>query len=202
MSAVRILVLGLVRDLGQGHGYQVRRELLRWRADSWAHVAPASIYQALRTLSKHGLLETVGTESGGGPERTVYRITPDGETEFFQLLRNAVSDPQDDLDALSAAFGFLHLLPAREVAGLLEYRVRALWARLVAVDPPAEPAAAGPDCPVVVVVQPPEGKPPQVAALGRLIAAQLRADIDWSLDLAGRIRDGTFTFGEHSTSKA
>jgi hypothetical protein len=35
-----------------------------------------------------------------------------------------------------------------------------------------------------------------------LVAAQLRADIEWSLELAGRIRDGTFTFGEHSTSNA
>ena len=200
MSAVRILVLGIVRELGQAHGYQVRRELLRWRAEEWAHVAPASIYQALRTLTKRGLVEEVGTESGGGPERTVYRLTPDGETEFFQLLRNAVSDPQDDLDALSAAFGFLHLLPTREVAQLLDHRVAALWGRLVAVEPPAALEATGTDCPVVVVVDPAAGKPPQVSELLRLVAAQLRADIDWSLDLAGRIRDGTFTFGE--TSKA
>jgi DNA-binding PadR family transcriptional regulator len=79
--AIRILVLGVVHGSGQAHGYQVRRELLSWRADVWAKVAPGSIYQALRTLTKHGLLEPVATEAGaGGPERTVYRITPDGET--------------------------------------------------------------------------------------------------------------------------
>jgi DNA-binding PadR family transcriptional regulator len=197
VSAVRMLVLGVVRDLGQAHGYQVRRELLRWRADAWAHVAPASIYQALRTLTKHGLVEEVGTESGGGPERTVYRLTPDGETEFFHLVRSAVSDPRDTLDELSAAFGFLHLLPRREVAELLDHRVRALWGRLVAVDPPAGPGLDGPP---VVAADP--AKPPQVAALMQLVAAQLRADIDWSLDLAGRIRDGTFVLGESVTSKA
>jgi DNA-binding PadR family transcriptional regulator len=204
MSAVRMLVLGVVRELGQGHGYQVRRELLRWRADAWAHVAPASIYQALRTLTKHGLVAEVGTESGGGPERTVYRLTPDGETEFFQLVRSAVSDPRDTLDELSAAFGFLHLLPAQEVAQLLDHRVRALWGRLVVVDPPASQALAGrhpDDCPVVVVAPDP-AKPAQVAALMQLVAAQLRADIDWSLDLASRIRDGTFAFAGSVTSKA
>ncbi len=193
-----MLVLGVVRDLGQGHGYQVRRELLRWRADAWAHVAPASIYQALRTLTKHGLLEEVGTESGGGPERTVYRLTPDGETEFFHLVRTAVSDPRDTLDELSAAFGFLHLLPRRETAELFDHRVRALWGRLVAVEPPTA-AGQHPDGPPVGLDP---GKPPQVAALMQLVAAQLRADIDWSLDLAGRIRDGTFALGESTTSKA
>jgi len=193
-----MLVLGVVRDLGQAHGYQVRRELMTWRADAWANVAPASIYQALRTLTKHGLVSEVGTESGGGPERTVYRLTPDGETEFFHLVRTAVSDPRDTLDELSAAFSFLHLLPRNEVATLLDHRVRALWARLIVVDPPPEPGlgagAAG------AAVDP--AKPPQVGALMRLVAAQVRAEIDWSLDLAGRVRDGSFVLGEGATSKA
>jgi DNA-binding PadR family transcriptional regulator len=183
VSAVRILVLGLVRDLGQGHGYQVRRELLRWRADSWAHVAPASIYQAMRTLSKHGLLETVGTESGGGPERTVYRITPDGETEFFHLVRVALTDPGAGPEALNAAFAFLHLLPRGELVSLLGHRVRALWGRLVEVEPPdGEPLK--------------NNGPPQVEALGRLYAALIRAEIDWSLDLGQRIRDGEYFFSD------
>jgi DNA-binding PadR family transcriptional regulator len=191
-----MLVLGVVRNLGQAHGYQVRRELLTWRADAWAHVAPASIYQSLRTLTKHGLVAEVGTESGGGPERTVYRLTPDGETEFFHLVRAAVSDPDDTLDELSAAFGFLHLLPRTEVATLLDHRVRALWAELVRVDPPAEPG--GPAAAVL-----PEGiKPAQVGALMQLAGSRLRAEIDWALDLAGRIRDGTFAFSEGAASKA
>jgi DNA-binding PadR family transcriptional regulator len=185
-----MLVLGVVRNLGQAHGYQVRRELLTWRADAWAHIAPASIYQALRTLTKHRLVEEVGTESGGGPERTVYRLAPDGETEFFHLVRTAVSDPTDTLDELSAAFGFLHLLPRGEVATLLDHRVRALWAELVRVEPPAGAVA-------------PDGiKPAQVGALMQLAAARLRAEIDWALELAGRIRDGTFVFSEGAASKA
>ncbi|MCO1658975.1 PadR family transcriptional regulator [Pseudonocardia humida] len=196
MSAVRMLVLGVVRDLGQAHGYQVRRELMSWRADAWANVAPASIYQALRTLTKRGLVSEVGTESGGGPERTVYRLTPDGETEFWHLVRSAVSDPHDTLDELSAAFGFLHLLPRAEVATLLDYRVRALWAQLVRVDPPVEPGADRP------VVGPDAAKPAQVGALMQLAASRLRAEIDWSLDLAGRIRDGTFVLDGGVTSKA
>jgi DNA-binding PadR family transcriptional regulator len=179
-----MLVLGVVRNLEQAHGYQVRRELVTWRADAWAHVAPASVYQALRTLTKRGLVAEVGTESGGGPERTVYRITPDGETEFLQLVRSAVSDPGDSLDELSAAFGFLHLLPRDEVARLLDQRVAALWGRLDRA-------------------RPPDGvKPAQVGALVELTAARLRTEIEWALDVAGRIRDGSFAFGDGATSKA
>jgi DNA-binding PadR family transcriptional regulator len=184
-----MLVLGVVRALEQAHGYQVRRELVTWRADAWAGVAPASIYQALRTLTKRGLVEEVGTESGGGPERTLYRLTPDGETEFFALVRAGISEPADTHDELSAAFGFAHLLPRGEVARLLDQRVAALWGRLVRVEPPAD-------------VVPDGVKPAQVGALMRLGGAVLRAEIDWCLDVAERIRDGSFVFSEGATSKA
>jgi DNA-binding PadR family transcriptional regulator len=187
VSAVRILVLGVVRGIGQAHGYQVRRELLTWRADTWAKVAPGSIYQALKTLVKHGMLEPVATESGSGPERTVYRLTPDGETEFFHLVRVALSDPGTGSEALNAAFAFLHLLPRRELPDLLGYRVRALWSRLVEVEPPNGERMKS------------DG-PPQVEALSRLYAAQIRAEIDWALDLASRIREGEYHFADDAST--
>ncbi len=181
-----MLVLGVVRSHGQAHGYQVRRELLGWRADTWAKVAPGSIYQALRTLTKHGLLEQVSTEAGaGGPERTVYRITPDGETELLHLVRSTITDAVRAPEALNAAFAFLDLLERAEAVDLFHHRARALWARLVEVEPPQD-APPHPD----------DGTPPQVQALFRLHAAQIRADIDWSVDLATRIREGAYAFAD------
>ena len=43
MSSTRLLVLGVVRIFQPVHGYDVRRELLSWRVDQWANVAPGSI---------------------------------------------------------------------------------------------------------------------------------------------------------------
>jgi DNA-binding PadR family transcriptional regulator len=192
VSAVRILVLGVIHGAGQAHGYQVRRELLTWRADAWASVAPGSIYQALRTLSKRGLLEPIGVESGGGgPERTVYRITPDGETEFFHLLRVTLTDPGSGTEALNAAFTFLHLLSRAELPSLLAYRASALQARLVEMEP-ADGWA-------------PASKPPQIDAVVALYTAQTRAEIEWAQDLADRIRDGAYAFADdpvESTNQA
>jgi DNA-binding PadR family transcriptional regulator len=178
VSPTRLLVLGVVRQHGTAHGYQVRRTLLESRADAWAHVNPGSIYQSLRTLTKIGLLEPVVTETAAGPERTVYRITPDGESEFLHMVRTGITDPDPSGLALNASFAFLHVLSRDELPVLLEHRRRALRARLAGLP-------GGPD-----------GKPPQVAELERLYTAQIQADIDWSVELSERIRGGAYVFAD------
>ena len=91
MSVNRLLILGVVRIFQPVHGYFVRRELVSWHADAWAHINPGSIYNALRTLTRERFLEEVGTETHGGrPARTSYRLTADGYTEFIVLLRSAL----------------------------------------------------------------------------------------------------------------
>jgi Transcriptional regulator PadR-like family len=82
MSATRLLVIGVVRLFQRVHGYSVRRELLSWKVEDWAHVNPGSIYNALRTLTREGYLEEAGTATEGSrPERTLYQLTLDGESE-------------------------------------------------------------------------------------------------------------------------
>lgn len=68
VSVTRLLVLGAVRIFQPAHGYLIRRELVSWQADQWAHLNPGSVYNALRTLAKDGLLidDTVAAPDGPG----------------------------------------------------------------------------------------------------------------------------------------
>src|SRR5882757_11215585 len=103
MSSTRLLVLGVVRIFQPVHGYDVRRELLSWRAHEWASVKPGSIYNALKSLSRDGLLEIVGTSQvGGRPERTTYRVSSVGNEEFSSLLREAWWNVRPPIDPLMA----------------------------------------------------------------------------------------------------
>ncbi|MFH8571745.1 PadR family transcriptional regulator [Streptomyces sp. NPDC017993] len=128
MSAIRLLVLGAVRQHGRAHGYQVRNDLEYWGADEWSNAKPGSIYHALKQLAKHGLLLAHDTapSTAGGPPRTEYEVTAAGETEFFTLLRAALSQHDQKVDVLSAGIGFLVDLPRAEAVALLGERVRAL----------------------------------------------------------------------------
>ncbi|MEU8797614.1 PadR family transcriptional regulator [Spirillospora sp. NPDC048819] len=137
MSATRLLVLGGVRRSGRAHGYEVRRELISWGSDEWAHVNPGSIYHALRQLAKEGLLRAHDVEeSDAGPPHTDYEITEAGRAEFLRLLRGALATVDvRHPEMLTAGLGFLTALPRAEAIGLLRERLDGLAAWRASVAP-------------------------------------------------------------------
>lgn len=128
MSAIRLLVLGAVKQHGRAHGYQVRNDLEYWGAHEWSHAKPGSIYHALKQMAKQGLLHAheVAPSAVGGPPRVEYELTESGTEEYFALLREALTTYDQKMDVLSAGIGFIVDLPRAEAAELLRRRVRAL----------------------------------------------------------------------------
>jgi DNA-binding PadR family transcriptional regulator len=103
MSALttRMLVLGVVDIFGPANGYQLRRELLSWEVERWAHLNPGSIYSMLATLEKQGAIERhdIALEDGGR-EVAVYTMTDAGAAEFQSLVFDAIATVPDSGDAL------------------------------------------------------------------------------------------------------
>lgn len=185
-SATRLLVLGVVRISQPVHGYDVRRELLEWRVDTWAHVAPGSIYHQLRALVRDGLLEVTGVEQQGGrPARTRYQLTPAGEARFFELLRAALSTVEASGMLLMAGLPFFPLLARDEVVELLERRAAVLDEVVAGGGPFGE---VDPDT------------PEHVAEIFALTTARLRADAGWARVLVERLRAGRYELADECDS--
>ena len=178
MSTTRLLILGVVRWFQPVHGYDVRRELLSWHADDWAHVAPGSIYHALKKLADEGLLAEVATEQvGSRPARTTYEITAKGEAEFQDLLRRNWWEYAVPADPFTAAYAFLPALHRDEAVGALRNRARLL--RLFIDGTRVRMAAT------------PEGTDAaHVAEMFELSMAKARVEADWCERLAGRVEAG------------
>lgn len=121
MSAIRLLVLGAVRQHGRAHGYQVRNDLEYWGAHEWSNAKPGSIYHALKQMAKQGLLHAheVAPSTAGGPPRTEYEITDTGTEEFLRLLHEALVAYDQKMDLQSAAIGFIVDLRRDEALDLL-----------------------------------------------------------------------------------
>jgi len=184
MSATRLLLLGTVRIFQPVHGYFVRRELLSWHAEAWAHLNPGSVYNGLRSLAREGFVEEVGTEAEGGrPARTTYRLTGDGETEFILVLRGALWNvsPHEPAD-LMAAWSFAWALKREEVIAALEHRVEQIAASARANEFAIESIQHG------------QGMPDTVAEHFRLTQARLDGEASWARALIERLRAGEYWF--------
>ncbi|MER6036228.1 MULTISPECIES: PadR family transcriptional regulator [unclassified Streptomyces] len=183
MSAIRLLVLGAVRQHGRAHGYQVRGDLEYWGAHEWSNAKPGSIYHALKQMAKQGLLRAheVAPSTAGGPPRTEYEITGQGEAEFFRLLRDSLVSYDQKMDVQSAAIGFLVELERAEALDLLRERIRRIgrWRSAVTGD------------------YLPEGGPGQLGHIGEIMNLWVHtadSDAAWTQGLIGRLEAGAYTF--------
>jgi DNA-binding PadR family transcriptional regulator len=188
-TSTRLLVLGAVRIFQPVHGYDVRRELLSWRVDQWANVAPGSIYNALKSLAKDHYLEVVGTDQvGGRPERTTYRLTADGHQEFLTLLRQAWWMVCPLVDPLMPAVCFLPMMSRDELVAVLRQRVTQIEGLLKQAD-------------FAIGELPTPTTPEHVKELYRLSAARLAAEITWATALMARIERGEYGLAGQGRSK-
>ncbi|MFI6093299.1 PadR family transcriptional regulator [Streptomyces sp. NPDC051218] len=183
MSAIRLLVLGAVRQHGRAHGYQVRNDLEYWGAHEWSNAKPGSIYHALKQMAKQGLLlaHEIAPSTAGGPPRTEYEMTDAGTEEYLNLLRSNLVSYDQRPDMLSAALGFIVDLPRDEAVELLKQRVRGIeeWRRSV------------------TEYYTPEEGPEQLGHIGEIMNLWVHtADggVEWTRGLIARIEGGAYTF--------
>jgi DNA-binding PadR family transcriptional regulator len=177
MSTTRLLLLGAVRIFQPVHGYLLRRELLSWQVEEWAHVKPGSIYSGLRTLVSHGLLE----EIPGDP--VSYRLTADGEGEFRRLLVTALREPDPaDASRLLGGLCFMTVLPRAEVREALQARALVLEAMM------SDSAAT------VRSVEDARLAPASTVELSRVIGHWLGGERTWVQELCTRLDSGHYRF--------
>ncbi|WP_433657270.1 PadR family transcriptional regulator [Nocardia sp. CA-128927] len=184
VPTTRMLVLAIVRLLQPVHGYDVRRELLSWHADDWANVKPGSIYGALNTLQRDGLIAIEGVaQDGARPERTTYRLTTEGEKEFGEMLRESLFSAEQPKNPYFAAVALFPAAPRDEVIAALNSRILKFEAELVFTEREVDRILAGSGDPA-------EAVPHHVADARRLSADHIRADLNWSRKTLERIETG------------
>ncbi|MGW1225083.1 PadR family transcriptional regulator [Streptomyces sp. NPDC002530] len=183
MSAIRLLVLGAVRQHGRAHGYQVRNDLEYWGAHEWSNAKPGSVYHALKQLAKQGMLlaHEVAPSTVGGPPRIEYEITERGTEEYLNLLRAALTSYDQKMDVLSAGIGFIVDLERSEAVALLRKRLEnlAVWRTAVTEHyiPQDGPEAVG-----------------HIGEVMNLWVHSADAGAEWTRGLIARIESGAYVF--------
>lgn len=174
---------------GEAHGYQVRQDLLMWAADRWANVKQGSIYHALKKLSAEQLLEAVQTEeSDVGPERVVYRITQQGEGEFFFLLSKALGEIDAGVTMFNAGLPFITALDRSTLVYLLKARIRQTEGQMSTTQFLMDNTIAEKPGDL--------GKPAHIREMFRYWNASTIGVLEWLRDLLARVEAGEYEFAD------
>ena len=123
MTNAEFAILSMVAEQPR-HGYQIEQVIEERGMREWTEVGFSSIYYLLKKLGKHGLIEgRTERQTGRGPARVVYHITPAGEDALRAGVLDALSAPRPCYSPLQLGLANLPVVShAEALAALRQYR--------------------------------------------------------------------------------
>ena len=177
MSAMRVLILGVLMANKEIHGYEIKRELESWHAEKWANIAYGSIYFALKKMAEEKLIEALPGDVAL-PAKIMYTITESGKEEFMRLLREQWWEIKPIIDPFQVALSFMTYLPKDELILALETRFDYLKTLINSLEK------------VVPLRMAAEKFPRHINENFKLTIAHLKAEADWIKDALKKIKAG------------
>jgi DNA-binding PadR family transcriptional regulator len=117
------------------HPYEISTLLKTRGKDSSIKLNYGSLYSVVGALEKNGFIEAQETiRDGNRPERTVYRLTEAGATEFQHWLSELIGSPVREYHPLEAGLAYMPGLPPDRVVELLAERIKAVDAEIEQVE--------------------------------------------------------------------
>lgn len=127
---IRLVILGILSQKPL-HGYEIKHIISEHMGD-WTDIKFGSIYFALSKLAEAGDVAVVEeNRSGKRPAKTVYRITPKGESEFIRLLKQLWNEVRQTIYPFDIAIFFMNYLTQDEVVKYLKKRIEAIEEKLI-----------------------------------------------------------------------
>lgn len=175
-----IAVLALLREAPM-HPYQMQRLLHDRHKDELLVLKRGSLYHAINRLVKQELIQAVSSgRDGRRPERTTYRISPEGRRELTRVLREMVAVPRHESLEFMAAMSFLLFLDQEDAIGRMEERARRLEQEAQAIDAGMKAASAYVER--INLIE------------SEYLLAMRRAELKWVNDIIAEMRSGTLNW--------
>jgi DNA-binding PadR family transcriptional regulator len=176
-----LLALTLLSQLMERpmYPYEMASVLRERGKDQAIKINWGSLYTVVQNLEKHGFIRAVQIDrEGRQPERTTYQITPAGQAELKDWLRELLGEPEREYTRFEAGLSDAGQLPPDELIALLRHRLDVLDADNERSQ--AELIAAGKQIPRLFLIE------------GEYQLAMRRAEADWVRGVLAELDAGTF----------
>ncbi len=109
------------------HPYELAATLKERGKEKSVRLNYGSLYAVISSLERDGYVRAAGTgRDGKRPEKTVYKITPQGEVFMLAWMRDLLGLPVKEFPQFEAALSLMPVLSPEEVVDLLAARIRRL----------------------------------------------------------------------------
>jgi DNA-binding PadR family transcriptional regulator len=117
------------------HPYEIAATMRTRGQDASIRLNYGSLYGVVETLLKKGFVEEQEVvREGRRPERTVYRITPEGRAEADAWLSELLGTAAKEFPQFEAGLSLMGVMPPERAVALLDERVAQLQERLSELD--------------------------------------------------------------------
>lgn len=124
--SMRLIILGLLME-GEKHPYEVQLLMQHRNMDKYIKFQKGSLYYAFQRLEKESLIEVSHVvKDSSRPDRTIYRITEAGKTEFERVLLKQLTVMEPYYDPMYAALAFCRNADPQVLTDILEHKVKVL----------------------------------------------------------------------------
>ena len=118
--ALAVLALLFERPM---HPYEMAATMKERHKHDSIKLRYGSLYTVIDHLTARGyIVAKARKREGARPERTIYRLTPDGRAELRAWMRDLIGTPAKDYPQFEAGLCLLPVLPPDEVLALLRER--------------------------------------------------------------------------------
>jgi DNA-binding PadR family transcriptional regulator len=180
---VALTTLGLLSEQ-PCHPYEIQR-LLKERHKAYAVGKTRTLYRAIEELEAAGYIEPIETSrEGRRPERTVYRITPEGSEELENWLADLLSTPVDETPVFRVAVGLLGYITQERAEVALASRIVSLRVRVAGLEATLRMAQDDLGLPRLVLLE-----------LEHAIAL-VAAEIEWIRSITADMQSGALVWNE------
>lgn len=125
MSIIDLIVLGMIKEKEQS-AYDLQKNIEYRNISKWVKVSTPSIYKKVIQLEEKGYITGSLSREGNMPEKSIYRITEDGEKYFLELMKKISTQMVNvflDFNAVVINMGMLSNSEEREIIDNIETEI-------------------------------------------------------------------------------
>jgi len=175
-----LVVLCLLREHPM-HPYEMQRLLKERHKDDVMVLKRGSLYHAIERLLRARLIVPIETSrEGKRPERTIYRITPEGGRAQLSWLQAMIAIPRREHSSFMASLSLMVYLVPKDACAQLETRAQNLEQQIAGWEATLKSIASW--LPRIHLVE------------VEYLVAMLRAEFRWVQSLATDLKSGDLTW--------